>query len=1211
MDGLSAAASVISVVDIAAKVYSLCQNYILGVRHARQDILRLSTEVWAFREIVERVEELVQSPGALKLSTLALLDANGPMKQCAQQLSVVLEKLEPNEDMQRTGWRALKWPLKSEKVDQIIHDLERYKSTFSLALSTDQAALSIAVDAGVTQLRQDFAIARVEDRHQAALTETVNESVGQLAEDFASSRGEKRQMQMDQRRKEIIAWLSKTDPSINHVNQRKKHQATTGDWFLKVSEFLTWSTTSNSFLWLYGAAGCGKTVLSSAIIEHLKESVRSKYRSAIGYFYFDFNDREKQRAFNFLISIAAQICSQVPEFPHEMDKLNESCHRGTHMPVLKDLQVAFNLVLKDLDDAYVVVDAMDECPKEGEERECLLAMINQLYKSSPKSLHLLATSRREYDIETTFGSLLTPAICIENSRLDSDIKLYVQSELKVVGAGKNWSDDLKAEVESTLTQQANGMFRWVFCQLDALKSCLKPSLVRQKLRMLPKDLLGTYSRILENVHEDYRNDAYNALRWLAFAGRPLKLSELIESLLVDPENDPPFNSEDRLSDPHAILEILPGLISISSGVEDVYRDEDNDHRDEDSERIRLAHFSVKEFITDGHLLSGPTANFGMMLNGSHHFITKACLAYILYYEQSENRHCTRADLELFPLLHYACQYWYRHKTISNQEGVSSSDGSVNKALLKIFVSSSTDHTWLQVHRPDDEYERPFHGHSIYPLYFAAWWGLEDIVERLLDKGVDVNSTDHKFENPLSAAAHQGHERTCLLLLCGGADVNYGRDTGFAGTALQSAAYGGHESVVKLLLENGADVDIGVNLGSPALHQATRACATSIMKLLLDDGAAVEATDQQGETPLHHAASRGYKPAIQLLLDRGAAIEAKDRQGRRTPLHYAALRGHEPAIQLLLDRGAAVEAKDRQGRTPLHRVAIGGHETAIQLLLDRGAAVEAKDKQGETPLHRAAVGGHEPAMRLLLDRGAAAEAKDQQGETPLHRVAIGGHEPVIQLLLDRGAAAEAKDQQGETPLHRVAIGGHEPAIQLLLDRGAAVEATDQQGETPLHRAAVGGHEPAIQLLLDRGAAVEAKDKQGETPLHRAAVGVHEPAIRLLLDRGAAAEAKDQQGRTPLHRAAIGRSKPAIQLLLDRGAAAEAKDEQGETPLHHAAKVCDEAIICTLLQRGADATASNNEGCRPVEILKNSRMFKILVSDGKTHETQNIEVLLTPS
>lgn len=62
MDGLSAAASVISVVDISAKVFSLCQSYILGVRHARRDILRLSTEVWALREIVERVEELVQSP---------------------------------------------------------------------------------------------------------------------------------------------------------------------------------------------------------------------------------------------------------------------------------------------------------------------------------------------------------------------------------------------------------------------------------------------------------------------------------------------------------------------------------------------------------------------------------------------------------------------------------------------------------------------------------------------------------------------------------------------------------------------------------------------------------------------------------------------------------------------------------------------------------------------------------------------------------------------------------------------------------------------------------------------------------------------------------------------------------------------------------------------------------------------------------------------
>lgn len=84
------------------------------------------------------------------------------------------DKLEASDGMKKAGLRALKWPLKSEKVQQIICDLERYKSTFSLALNNYQAALAIAAYAGLTQLREDFAAARVDDVYDAALTMAIN-----------------------------------------------------------------------------------------------------------------------------------------------------------------------------------------------------------------------------------------------------------------------------------------------------------------------------------------------------------------------------------------------------------------------------------------------------------------------------------------------------------------------------------------------------------------------------------------------------------------------------------------------------------------------------------------------------------------------------------------------------------------------------------------------------------------------------------------------------------------------------------------------------------------------------------------------------------------------------------------------------------------------------------------------------------------------------
>ena len=77
MDGLSAAAIVIAVVQISAEVYSLCQKYLVGVKHARNDIESLSTEVRALREILKRLEELVNSSSVMKLSTLAVIHRTG------------------------------------------------------------------------------------------------------------------------------------------------------------------------------------------------------------------------------------------------------------------------------------------------------------------------------------------------------------------------------------------------------------------------------------------------------------------------------------------------------------------------------------------------------------------------------------------------------------------------------------------------------------------------------------------------------------------------------------------------------------------------------------------------------------------------------------------------------------------------------------------------------------------------------------------------------------------------------------------------------------------------------------------------------------------------------------------------------------------------------------------------------------------------------
>ena len=140
----------------------------------------------------------------------------------------------------------MKWPLKSEKIEQIIYDLERYKLAFSLTLNTDQAAFAIATDAGLTQLRQDFGAACVDDVYEAALTMAINTAFVQLREDFAAGRIDDRQIWEEKARRDIAAWLSTTDPSVNHVDQRRMHQPTTGNRFIRGQEFEKWCTSSRA-----------------------------------------------------------------------------------------------------------------------------------------------------------------------------------------------------------------------------------------------------------------------------------------------------------------------------------------------------------------------------------------------------------------------------------------------------------------------------------------------------------------------------------------------------------------------------------------------------------------------------------------------------------------------------------------------------------------------------------------------------------------------------------------------------------------------------------------------------------------------------------------------------------------------------------------------------------------------------------------------------
>ena len=132
MDGLSAAASVIAVVDISAKITSLCFQYLIAVKDVKNDIERLQRKVAEIGGILENIKKLLDGRDKAQLSTTSELSDS--LKECFRELEELKAELEPGKArkaMSRFGVRALKWPFTRGQIGKIVSSLERYEQAFA------------------------------------------------------------------------------------------------------------------------------------------------------------------------------------------------------------------------------------------------------------------------------------------------------------------------------------------------------------------------------------------------------------------------------------------------------------------------------------------------------------------------------------------------------------------------------------------------------------------------------------------------------------------------------------------------------------------------------------------------------------------------------------------------------------------------------------------------------------------------------------------------------------------------------------------------------------------------------------------------------------------------------------------------------------------------------------------------------------------------
>lgn len=309
-----------------------------------------------------------------------------------------------------------------------------------------------------------------------------------------------------------------------------------------------------------------------------------------------------------------------------------------------------------------------------------------------------------------------------------------------------------------------------------------------------------------------------------------------------------------------------------------------------------------------------------------------------------------------------------------------------------------------------------------PLRWAAAYGRLPVVEKLLDKGADVDARDKDQWTAIRWAAQNGHEVVVESLLKHNASSESPDSKEW--TLLRWSAKEGLDHFIRLLIEKGVDLDVTDAQGLTALQWAVTYGHTMAVWHLLQAGADTNKPDEQGNTPLHTALEKcpasSLTSILCLILEKRIKINAKTKKMQLRPLHMAAARGSHSAVWLLIEKDAASSLYDVNNRSALHFAVEGGHYKVAQLLCWKfHSLIDIGDAEKRTALHYAASLGHLHIVELLLDNRADINSCDFEGNTPLHLAVCQEQEQVVIGLIRRGADLNKPNKKMKKRMLRLA------------------------------------------------------------------------------------------------------------------------------------------------------------------------------------------------
>ncbi|KAL0942293.1 Vegetative incompatibility protein HET-E-1-like protein 7 [Colletotrichum truncatum] len=357
MEGLGVAANVIAVVDLSAKVASICLQYSKDVKNARDEIMRVEKELNTLKYVASGASDLLEGPQGAKLETShQLLGAVVSARSRLEQLQDELNPRSTRKAMSRLGLRALKWPFQSKDVKNIIQEIARCTQTISTGLQIDQTSILLNLE------------------------------------------------------QKVILDKLPIAPNASFDSHAEEHNATClpatrVELLERIHEWVEDSHAKPVF-WLNGMAGTGKSTISRTIARSLAEKAQLGAS-----FFFKRGEGDRGSMSKFFPTIASQLTNTLPALASHIKRAIDD----DSIIATKALREQFEkLILSPLSELQVngytsspiaiVVDALDECERDDDIR-LVIKLLSRVKALRAPGLKVFLTSRPELPIRLGFNEV--------------------------------------------------------------------------------------------------------------------------------------------------------------------------------------------------------------------------------------------------------------------------------------------------------------------------------------------------------------------------------------------------------------------------------------------------------------------------------------------------------------------------------------------------------------------------------------------------------------------------------------------------------------------------------------------------------------------------------------------------------------------------------------------------------------------------------------